>query len=172
MNEPKQCGKCIYFNRQHKCCGVRLEEEGALTSYMHREPTSEACKDFNIPDLPKFIQTQQTQKDFPMSNESNDDQDWRALPVVQIYTKAGGLRVAGTVEGLGNLLYAIGIALGKGTGTSDLLLSNSARYTLTVQRLDYESEWQAIALPPLNRTPASDEPIDLDDLDIDFWDVF
>lgn len=107
-----------------------------------------------------------------MSNESNDDQDWRALPVVQIYTKSGGLRVAGTVEGLGNLLYAIGMAMGKGTGTSDLLLSNSARYTLTVERLDYESEWQAIALPPLNRTPTSDEPVDLGDLDVDFYDTF
>ena len=149
-----------------------MEEEGDLTSYLHREPISEACKDFNIPDLPEFVQTQRTQKVFPMSNESNDDRDWRALPVVQIYMKSGGLRVAGTVEGLGNLLYAIGIALGKGTGTSDLLLSNSARYSVTVERLDYESEWQAIALPPLNRTPTNDDPVDLDDLDVDFRDIF
>ncbi|BDM83564.1 hypothetical protein [Acaryochloris marina] len=165
----KTCGKCMYFNHQHQCCGIRLEEKGDLTSYLHREPTSEACKDFNIPDLPEFIQNQRTQKDLAMNN---DDRDWRALPVVQIYTKAGGLRVAGTVEGLGNLLYAIAMAMGKGTGTSDLLLSNSARYTLTVERLDYESEWQAIALPPLNRTPTNDEPIDLDDLDVDFYDTF
>lgn len=106
---------------------------------------------------------------------NNDDRDWRALPVVQIYTNSGGLRVAGTVEGLGNLLYAIAMAMGNGTGTSDLLLSNSARYSLTVERLDYESEWQAIALPPLNRTPTNDESVDLDDiddLDIDFHDSF
>ena len=169
MNRPNQCGKCIYFNSLHQCCGVRLEEEGNLTNYLRREPTSKACKDFNVLDLPEFIQAQRTQKDLAMNN---DDQDWRALPVVQIYTKSGGLRVAGTVEGLGNLLYAIAMAMGKGTGTSDLLLSNSARYTLTVEKLDYESEWQAIALPPLNRTPTDDDPVDLGDLDVDFYDTF
>lgn len=169
MNISNQCEGCMYFNSLHQCCSVRLEEESDLTSYMHRKPTSEACKDFNVSDLPEFVQTQHIQKDLAMSN---DDRDWQALPVVQIYTKSGGLHVAGTVEGLGNLLYAIAIAMGKGTGTSDLLLSNSARYSLTVQRLDLESEWQAIALPPLNRTPTDDEFYDLDDLDVDFWDTF
>ncbi len=170
-----QCGKCIYFNRQHQCCGIRTEDEDGLTSYLYRQASSEACKDFNVPDLLEFVQTQQTQKDFAMSNESNesnDDRDWRALPVVQIYPKSGGLHIVGTVEGLGNLLYAIAMAMGKGTGTGNLLLSNAARYPLTVQRLDRESEWQAIALPPMNRPPTNDEPHDLDDLDLDFHDIF
>ena len=157
MTTSNQCGKCIYFNRLHQCCGIRTVDEDGPTSYLHRQATSEACMDFNVPDLPEFVQTQQTQKDFAMSN---DDRDWGALPVVQIYTKSGGLRVVGTVEGLGKLLYAIAMAMGKGTGTGDLLLSNSSRYPVVVERRDQESEWQSIALP------------ELDDLDLDFRDIF
>lgn len=165
----KTCDQCIYFNRQHNCCGTRLEEEGDLTSYLHREPTSEACKDFNVPDLLEFIQTQQTQKDLAMNN---DDRDWRALPVVHVYTESDRVRIVGTVEGLGDLLYAISMAMGKGTGHSGLVLSNSVRYQVTVERKDYESEWRFLTVPAISPDPQTIKPYDIDGLDLDFRDIF
>lgn len=137
MNK-NQCKNCIYFNRLHQCCGIRLEAESDLTSYLHREPISEACRDFNIPDLPEFIQTHRTQKELFMSN---DDRDWRALPVVHIYLEQGRLRIVGTTDGLGDLLYAIAMAMGKGTGTAELIQSNASVFSVHVECMNLESEW-------------------------------
>ncbi|NJM66897.1 MAG: hypothetical protein HC851_15135 [Acaryochloris sp. RU_4_1] len=169
MNTSNQCGKCIYFNRLHQCCGVRLNEEGNINSYLHREPTSEACKDFNIPDLPEFVQTKPTKKDLAMSD---DDRDWRSLPIVHLYAESDRVRIVGTVEGLGDLLYAIATAMGKGSGLGGLLLSNSVRYPVIVERKDHESEWRSLNVPAINPPPNEIGPYDLDELDIDFRDIF
>ena len=169
MTTSNQCGKCIHFNSLHQCCGVRLEAEADLTSYLYREPTSEACKDFNVPDLLEFVQSQSTQEKLAMTN---DDRDWQALPVLHVYTESDRVRIVGTVEGLGDLLYAIAMAMGKRTGHGSLLLSNSVRYPVIVERKDLESEWRFLTTPAISPAPQTAGPHDIDDLDLDFRDIF
>lgn len=82
---------------------------------------------------------------------TNDDRDWRASPIVHVYTESDQVRIVGAVKG--DLLYAIAMAMGKGTGQGGLLLTNLVRYPVIVERKDYENEWQFLTLPAISPVP-------------------
>lgn len=89
---------------------------------------------------------------------TDDDCDWSNLPVLQVTEVSSGLQILGTVDGLGDLLCAIATAMGKGTGTAEMLSPESEVYAVTVKRQDLATEWQPT-------TPHGDDPLDL-------WEIF
>ena len=170
MNTSSQFDDCMYFNSLHQCCSVRLEESN-LPIYLRREPTSEACKDFNVPDLLEFFQTPRTRKELAMID--NDDRDWQGVPVLQVCVQSGGLRIVGTVDGLTDLLTAIAKAMDKGNSSVELLSSESDVYPVMVERRDLASEWNNLPPPILDPKQIDDQPIDDSDLDgLDFREIF
>lgn len=171
MKQPKKCGQCMYFSPQHQCCSTRIEKWDGSDVLVAVTETSTACSDINKPDLRDFVITQRINEVIPMTD--NDDQDWQGLPVLQVYVQSGGLRIVGTVDGLGDLLNAIARAMGKGNNSVELLSSESNVYPVMVERRDLASEWTNLPPSVLGPEQIDDKPINDDDLDgLDFREEF
>lgn len=104
---------------------------------------------------------------------THDDRDWQGVPVLQIYVQSGGLRIVGTVDGLGDLLNAISRALGKGISSVEVVSSESDVYPVMVERRDLASEWNNLPPSVLGPKQIDDKPINDSDLDdLDFREIF
>lgn len=171
MQPSNHCASCMYFSSLHECCSSRITVQNGITAYLHRKSNSPACSDINKPDLRDFLTTQRINEVIPMTD--NDDRDWQGLPVLQVFCQSGGLRIVGTVDGLGDLLTAIARAMGQGNSSVELLSSDSEVYPVMVDRRDLASEWDNLPPPVLNPEPFDDKPISEDDLDgLDFRESF
>lgn len=103
----------------------------------------------------------------------DDDRDWQGIPVLQVFVQEGGLRIIGTVDGLGDLLTAIARAMGKGISSVEVVSSDSDVYPVMVERRDLASEWNHLPPSNINPGPVDDTPISPDDLEgVDFLESF
>jgi hypothetical protein len=75
----------------------------------------------------------------------NEDRNWKDLAVLHCHQNTGEnpeLRIIGTLEGLGALLYAIAIAMGTGKSEAEVLRANADFYTVRVEMRNFASEWE------------------------------
>lgn len=171
MKQLKKCGDCRYFSRQHQCCTARSEKLDGVGVLVAVTDNSPVCVDINNPDLSSFVANQQINEVSDMIDD--DDRDWQGVPVLQIFFQPEGLRIVGTVDGLGDLLTAISKAIGKGISSVEVVSSESDVYPVMVERRDLASEWNNLPPSALGSKLIDDKPINDDDLDgLDFREEF
>jgi hypothetical protein len=80
---------------------------------------------------------------------SHNKNNWKDLPVLHILHSEGerDLKIIGTLEGLGSLLYAIAMAMGTGQCEAEVLCSDADPYMVRVFLKNHAYEWDEVPMP-------------------------